>query len=46
MEGDWSCSEVASLMEGEYSCYRGGQFKGRRMVILWRWQVIMVMLLR
>ena len=46
MEGDWSCSEVVSLMEGEYSCYRGGQFKGRRMVILRRWQVIMVMLQR
>ena len=27
-------------MEGEYSCYGGGQFKGGRMVILHRWQVI------
>ena len=31
--------EVASLMEGEYSCYGGGQFKGGRMVMLRRWQV-------
>ena len=27
-------------MEGEYSCYGGGQFKGRRMIMLRRWQVI------
>ena len=34
-------------MEGEYSCYGGGQFKGGRMVMLhggrmvmlWRWPV-------
>ena len=26
--------EVASLMEGEWSCYRGGQFNGGRMVLL------------
>ena len=32
--------EVASSMEGEYSCYGGGQFKGGRMVMLRRWQVI------
>ena len=30
---------VASLIEGEYSCYGGGQFKGGRMVMLRRWQV-------
>ena len=29
--------EVASSMEGEYSCYGGGQFKGGRMVMLRRW---------
>ena len=37
MEGEWFCSRggllnggglVASLIEGEYSCYGGGQFKG------------------
>ena len=28
--------EVHTLMEGEWSCYGGGQFKGGRMVILWR----------
>ena len=26
--------EVANLKEGEWSCYRGGQFKGERMVML------------
>ena len=25
--------EVASLMEGEWSCYIGDQFNGRRMVM-------------
>ena len=29
-------TEVVSLMEGEWSCYRGGQFNGGRMVMLWR----------
>ena len=29
-------TEVVSLMEGEWSCYGGGQFKRGRMVILWR----------
>ena len=29
--------EVDSLMEGEWSCYRGGQFNGGRMVMLRRW---------
>ena len=32
-------TEVASVMEGEWSCYRGGQFKGGRMVLLRRWPV-------
>ena len=27
-------TEVASLMEGELSCYRGGHCKGRRIVML------------
>ena len=31
--------EVVSLMEGEWSCYRGGQFNGGRMVMLQRWSV-------
>ena len=30
---------VASLKEGEWSCYRGGQFNGERMVLLRRWPV-------
>ena len=28
---------MASLKEGKWSCYRGGQFKGDRMVMLQRW---------
>ena len=32
-------TEVASLMEGAWSCYKGGQFNGGRMVMLWRWPV-------
>ena len=27
-------TEVLTLMEGEWSCYGGGQFKGGRMVML------------
>ena len=27
-------TEVVTLMEGEWSCYGGGQFKGGRMVML------------
>ena len=27
-------------MEGEWSCYGGGQFKGRRMVMLQRWSLM------
>ena len=27
-------TEVVSLMEGEWSCYRSGQFNGGRMVML------------
>ena len=26
-------------MEGEWSCYRGGQFNGGRMVMLQKWSV-------
>ena len=33
-------TEVASLMEGEWSCYRSGHFNGGRMVILQRWTVM------
>ena len=29
--------EVTSLMEGEWSSYRRGQFNGGRMVMLQRW---------
>ena len=29
-------TEVASVMEGELSCYGGGQFKGGTMVMLQR----------
>ena len=42
-------TEVASLKEGEWSCYRGGQFNGERMVLLRRCPVyggIMIMLER
>ena len=38
MEGEVN-TEVASLMEGEWLCYRGGQFNGVRMVMLQRWTV-------
>ena len=27
-------TEVANLMEGEWSCYRGGQFNGWGMVVI------------
>ena len=30
---------VVSLMEGEWSCYRGGLFNGGRMVMLQKWSV-------
>ena len=39
MEENGHVTEGASLMEGEWSCYRGGQFNGERMVILWKWPV-------
>ena len=32
-------TEIASLMEGEWSSHGGGQFNGERMVMLWRWSV-------
>ena len=39
--GEWRendhVREVVSLMEGEWSCYRGGQFNGESMVMLQRW---------
>ena len=31
--------QTTCLMEGEWSCQRGGQFNGGRMVMLWRWPV-------
>ena len=31
--------EVASLMQGEWLCYRGGQINGGRMVMLQRWSL-------
>ena len=46
MEGEWlwrwavswgkngNVTEVVSLMEREWSCYRGGQFNGGRMIML------------
>ena len=30
---------MVSLFEGEWSCYRGGQLNGGRIVILQRWPV-------
>ena len=50
MEGEWSLrrspvrkenghvTEV-TLMEGEMSSVRGGQFNGGKIVMLWRWPV-------
>ena len=35
-------TEVSSLMEGEWSCYRGGQFNGGRMVMLQKWSLMEV----
>ena len=35
--GGRKVTEVVSLMEGEWSCYRGGPFNGGRMVMLQRW---------
>ena len=32
-------TEIASLMEGEWSCQGGGQFNGERMVMLRGWSV-------
>ena len=32
-------TELASLMEGEWLCYRGGLFNGGRMIMLERWSV-------
>ena len=32
-------TEVASLVEGEWSCYRGGHFNGGRMVTLQKWSL-------
>ena len=32
-------TEVVSLIEGAWSCYRGGQFNGGRMVSLQKWSL-------
>ena len=32
-------TEVVSLIEGEWSCYRSGHFNGGKMVTLQRWSV-------
>ena len=32
-------TEVVSLMEGEWLCYRGGHFNGGRMVMLQKWSL-------
>ena len=37
--GNGQVREVTCLMEEEWSCYRGGQFHGGRMVMLQRWLV-------
>ena len=37
--GNGHVREVGSLMGEEWSCYRGGQFKEGRMVMLQRWSV-------
>ena len=39
MEGNIHVTEVASLKEGEWSCYRGGKFNKGRMIMLARWSV-------
>ena len=37
--GNGHIIEVTCLMEGVWSCYRGGQFNGDRMVMLQRWSL-------
>ena len=37
--GNGHVREVGSLMEGEWSCYIGGQFNGGRMVMLQKWSL-------
>ena len=32
-------TEVVTLMEREWSCYRSGHFNGGRMVMLQRWKL-------
>ena len=32
-------TKEVSIMEGEWSCYGGGQFKGGRMVMLQKWSL-------
>ena len=40
MQGDWlSYTGVVSLVEGEWLCYRGGQFNGGRKVTLQKWSL-------
>ena len=33
-------TKVVTLMEGEWLCYRGGQFNAGRIVILQRWSLM------
>ena len=40
MEEEWLCYRVVNLIEGEWSCYRGGLFNGGRMVMLQRWSLL------
>ena len=40
MEENDHVTEVVSLKEGEWSCYRGGQFDGGRMIMLQRWSLM------
>ena len=39
-EGRMVDTEVASLMGGEWFCYKGGLFNGGRIVMLERWAVL------
>ena len=35
-----------SLLEGKWSCYRSGHFKRGRMLMLWRWPGLRMVLLQ
>ena len=39
IEGNGHVTEVASLVQGEWSCYRAGHFNGGRMVTLQKWSL-------